>query len=246
MRDTGKPARDNVVLEAFTELAPHYEETMDQELKKYLGLGYSEFVDRLVEAAAINEGDIVLDVATGTAFVPLKLADRLGVSGRVVGLDITPAMLAHGQARIEAGGGSSHISMVCASAMAMPFAQGVFDVVACGLAMHHMDASQMVSQARRALKTGGRLVMADVGASAFWRSRWGTLLVKVLLVRYGVSLRSSRGRAEIEALPNIRTADEWRTILSDFGFTQIEITESRASRPWYPCALILRAVAGEV
>ena len=144
-------------------------------------------------------------------------------------------MLEHGQENVGATGPSSHINLVCASAMAMPFVETVFDVVICGFGTHHMDVPQLLSEVRRVLKTGGNLIMADVGASAFWRSFWGTALLKTLLVIYKLGHRGSV-RVQAEAFPNVRTADEWRTILSDFGFTNIKITETRARRRWYPCA----------
>lgn len=240
-------ADNNVIIEAFTELAPRYEETMDRELRQFLGLSYEELVDRLVGAASVNEGDVVLDVATGTALIPLKLLDKVETGGRVVGLDITLAMLRHGRKNVEARGSSLCVSLVCASAVAMPFVEGVFDAAICGFGMHHMDVPQLLSEMRRVLKLGGSLIMADVGASTFWRSFWGIILLRIILAIYRLShMSSARAQAEMEALANVRTVDEWRTILSDFGFTKIEITESPARRRWYPCALIMRAVAGRI
>jgi len=239
-------AGSDVITEAFTELAPRYEEIMDRELNEFWGLSYSEFVDRLIETASIEEGDVVLDVATGTAFIPLKLVGKVEARGRAVGLDITPAMLKHGRENVEATASSSCISLVCASAMAMPLVEGVFDVVICGLGTHHMDVPQMLSEMRRVLKVGGKLIMADASASVFWRSFWGIALLKILLLRYGLTHRSARTQAELEAFSNFRTTDEWHIILSDFGFTKIEITEFRARRPWYPCGVTMRAVAGGI
>jgi ubiquinone/menaquinone biosynthesis C-methylase UbiE len=237
---------DNNVVKAFTELAPRYEETMDRELEEFWGVGYREFVEQLIEIASIEEGDMVLDVATGTAYIPLALVDEIGATSQVVGLDITLAMLERGRERIEDTGSSSCISLVCASAMHMPFVESVFDVAICGLGTHHMDVPRMLSEMRRLLKTGGKLVVADVGASAFWRSFWGTVLLKILLIRYGLVNRSARAQAEIDAFSNVRTASEWRALLSDFGFTKIEIVESPARRFWYPHALTMKAVAGGI
>jgi len=234
----------DVIIEAFTELAPCYEETMDRELGEFLGLSYKEFVDRLIEAASIKEGDVVLDVATGTALIPLRLADKVGARGRVVGLDITPAMLQHGRENVEATGLSSCISLVCASAMVMPFVEGDFDVVMCGFGMHHLDVHRALSEVRRVLKMGGKLIIAAAGVSAFWRSFLWIALLKVLLIGYGLTQKGARVQAEVEAIPNFRTADEWHTILSDSGFAKIEIIKSQARRPWYPYALTMRAVAG--
>jgi len=236
-------AGDDVVIEAFTELASSYEETVDRELRQFWGLSYRQFIDRLVGQVAINEGDMVLDVATGTALIPLKIAGKLGVKGKVVGLDITPAMLGYAQKNVATAGSGPAINLVCASATHMPFVENAFDVVICGLGMHHIEVSQMLSEMKRVLKGGGRLVMADVGATPFWRSLWGNILLRILLVWYGLSYRSARAQAEMEAFSNVRTAEEWHTTLADSGFTDIEITEFPARRRWYPCALMMKAVA---
>ena len=232
----------DTIVEAFTDLAPRYEEVMDGELRRYWGISYEGFIDRLIELASVNEGDVILDVATGTASIPRRLASVVAKSGRVVGLDVTLAMLEHGRKNIEATGASS-CAMVCASAMTIPLVEGAFDVVICGLGTHHMNVPQMLSEMKRVLKEGGKLALADVGASAFWRSFWGIALLKILLIPYRLTHRSSRAQAEQEAFPSVRTAGEWRAILSDIGFSKIEITESRARHPWYPCALTIRAVA---
>jgi ubiquinone/menaquinone biosynthesis C-methylase UbiE len=237
---------DDLVIEAFTEMAPRYVETVDRELRQFWGFSYREFVDWLIEAISVRDGDLVLDVATGTARIPLALAARTEVESRTVGLDITPAMLEYGQRDVDAEGLTPRIKLVCASAMAMPFVEGVFDAAVCGLGMHHMDVPQLLSEMRRVLKTGGSLIMADVGASPLWQSFLGVALLKILLARYGLTRRSARAQAEVEAFPNVRTTDEWRTILSEFGFTQIEIAESPARRRWYPCALTIKAVAGRI
>lgn len=238
-------AGNDVVIEAFTELAPRYEEVVDREVRDYCGLGYKEFIAQLVRMAPLEERDVVLDVATGTALGPLEMAAKVGDEGQIVGLDITLTMLRYGQKNIEAMGLFSYIDLVCASAMEMPFADGTFDAVICGLGMHHMDVPQMLSETRRILKKGGNLIMADMGAPNFWRSFRGRVLIKILAFHYRLTHSNARGQAEIEALPNVHTASEWRKILSDSGFMEIEISESPPRHFWYPCALIMTAAKGE-
>ncbi len=234
----------HAVIEAFADLAPQYEETVDRELRKFWGVSYGALVGRLVQQASVSQGDMVLDVATGTALIPRTMAGQVGAGGRVVGLDITPAMLGHGRNKAEATGLSLPISLVCASAAAMPVASGVFDVAICGLGTHHMDVPRLMAEMRRVLRTGGRIVVADVGLSALWRSWWGAVLLRLLLVFYSLwHVKSARAQAETDALSNIRTAGEWRAVVADAGFTQIEVLQSRPRRPWYPCPLTVRAVA---
>ncbi len=235
---------DGVVTEAFTRLAPDYTETMDIELNQFWGIGYQEFVSCLVDSASLRPGERVLDIATGTAAIPIEISRKVKNHAPVVGLDLTPAMLRHGREGLVKAGGVPAIHLVCASGLAMPFRAGAFDVLLCGLGTHHMDVPQLLAEAGRVLAKGGRLVITDVGASRFWRSLWGRLLLRVLLFRYGLLEGSARARAEVEAFHNVRTADEWRELLGRYGFRRIEVNELQARRPWYPCALRMKAELG--
>ena len=233
---------DNVVIDAFTELAPHYEETVDREVREFCGLGYREFVGYLAGMVPMDEGDIVLDVACGTAVSSSEISARAGGGTRVVGLDVTPAMLEHGIKNIEAAGLTHRVRLVCASAMEMPLVAGRFDAVVCGLGMHHMDATQLLGEIKRVLAGGGHLVMADMAAPSHWRSLPGRVLMRTIVSAYRLIKRSPRAQAEADAFSHIHSADEWREILSGFGFRQIEMAEWPPRRFWYPSALIMKAV----
>jgi ubiquinone/menaquinone biosynthesis C-methylase UbiE len=239
-------ADNGVMLEAFGELAPHYEETVNRELGAFLGLGYQEFVDHLVNQNRIGPDDLVLDVATGTALIPRTLVDKVGVGKGVVGLDITPAMLQQARQRLATRSAYACIRLVCASAMSLPFAAGFFDVVICGFGTHHMDVPRTLSEMQRVLKPGGKLILADAGLPAFWRSAWWEALLKIGLQGYRLVCRGARPQVEGDAVHNVHTAAEWQDLLVDIGFTKIHIAESRARRPWYPHALTIRAATDGV
>ena len=229
-----------LVTEAFTELASSYHQTMDRELKEFWGVSYQEFIDRYLDQSALCQGDWVLDVATGTAFIPIRLAEKFGRFGRVIGLDLTPAMLSEGQEHISRHGLQHSIWLVCASAMEMPFFNRVFDVVLCALGTHHMDVPRMLEEAGRVLKPGGKLLITDVGATRFWRSFWGRAIMHILLLQYRLTNRGARAQAEAEAFANVRTANEWRDLLGNQGFQEIEMEEMPSRRPWYPGGLMIR------
>jgi len=232
----------DVVIEAFTEMAPQYEEVVDQELRRFWGFSYREFVDWLIETIPVRDDDLVLDVATGTARIPLALAARTEVESRTVGLDITSAMLEYGRRDVDAKGLTPRIKLVCASAMAMPFVGGVFGTVICGLGTHHMDVPQMLSEMSRVLKAGGELVLADVAAFPYWRLPGIKIIIRIVALLYFLLGRNvARAWAEADAVSHIYTAGEWRTILSESGFAQIKITRLPA-RCWIPNPLVMRAV----
>ena len=230
-----------VVLDAFTELAPKYEATMNRELDLLWGVSYNEFIDRFIATVPLDDGARILDVATGTAMIPLEVTRRAPGISQVVGLDITPAMLAHGQENVRSADQSSRIRLVCGSGMVMPFGTGAFDVVTCGLGMHHMHAEQLIRQMRRVLSPGGWLLMADVGAAPMWRSFMGKLALGAMLLYFGVTYSRARLQAEMDAINNVRTAPEWHAFLTTAGFTNITITEMPGQRSFYPSGLLIRA-----
>jgi ubiquinone/menaquinone biosynthesis C-methylase UbiE len=232
----------DLVMAAFTELAPDYEPTVDRELRMFWGVSYRDFLAHFLTIAAVAEGEVLLDVATGTAFLPAQAAARVGPQGYIYGLDITPAMVARGAARLAADGWTERTSLICGSALAMPLADARIDAVLCALGTHHMDVPGLLSEMRRMLRPGGRIVLADVCANAFWRSLAGALLLRVLIVGYGLALHTARARAEIDAFENVRTANEWRALLAGHGYTDIALSEIRPRFPWYPGGFIARAV----
>lgn len=233
------------VKEAFTELAPSYTNTMEKELNQFWGISYLKFIELLIERADVRKGEKVLDIATGTAVIPLKLISSCHHQAQVVGLDITPAMLAQGSRAIAGNGRKQAIDLVCASAMEMPFANGIFDVIICGLGTHHMNVPRMLLESRRLLAKNGRLIISDVGATPFWRSAAGKILLRVLMIQYGFINQSARSQAEIEAFKNVRTANEWSDLLKAFGYEKIRIDEIKPRLPWFPSGLTLQAVIAE-
>lgn len=252
----------NVVIDAFTELSSTYEESVDYELRLFWGVGYYEFMDRLLKMIDIREGDVVLDIATGTAVIPLKLVDEFDSKITIVGLDITPSMLAKAQKKIREKNLARSPLLICGSGMEMPVQDHVFDVIICGLGTHHMNVKRLMSEVKRVLKPGGTFIMADVRATSFWRSPLGLVLLKGLITFYGWKLRWSaarnkgkgiqaqglnmsdtRAEAELEAFKNVLTTDEWKQLVQSLGFRTSDVREIAALRRIYPGGLILKAVA---
>lgn len=232
---------DNIV-KAFTELAPRYEKTMDRELRFMWGLSYRDFVRRLLGAAVIAEDDRILDLATGTAVIPLSIGTDRDYRAHVVGLDITPAMLRHGLGHVRRMSSDSRVDLVCGSAMNLSLANGSFDAVVCGLGMHHLDISQTLSEISRVLTGVGCLTLGLVGIPPLWRSWWGEKLVSGgIRAFYRLTHGGPRAEAELEAFYNLHTAAEWRDILATFGFTDVEISEIPSRFRWGPNALFVKA-----
>jgi ubiquinone/menaquinone biosynthesis C-methylase UbiE len=230
------------IIETFTELAPRYEEVVNAELNRFWGWSYAAFVNQLVQMTPLSPATRMLDLATGTGVIPIKLiADGFG--NLIHGLDITRSMLVRAQKKLIAHEIRDRVCLVCASALEIPYASESFDLVTCALATHHMDVRRLLSETYRVLGRGGMLSMADVGGSRLWKSPAVKLLLKMAAFTYFLLQENiHRAWAEAEAVSNVRSKEEWSALLLDAGFQGIQITKLRSKRRWIPEPLVIQAI----
>ena len=160
-------------------MAPRYESLMNSELNRFWGIDYKAFVCRLLEDYSPQENDLILDIATGTAFIPAFLFEKKLKFSKVVGLDITYGMLMQGKDRLFKSDNDHCAPLVCASAHLMPFQRKSFDHAICCLATHHMDANALLTNMHQSLKPGGGLRIADAGASSKWKNKFIQIINKI-------------------------------------------------------------------
>lgn len=228
--------------ETFSKLSTHYEESMEGELNLFWGWSYQRFLDELIKRTPIQEGQKVLDIATGTSVIPRKIAGQNIPGIHITGLDITEYMLRQGKKEITKTDNKTKIGLVCGDAMILPFSGQSFDVVISGLASHHMDISLMLSEKRRVLKPGGLLSFIDVGMSPFWELPIIRGIAKIIIFLYFLFQKNpSRAWAEASALRNTRTPDGWRNELVKAGFEDIIITKLSSKYSWIPEPLTIQS-----
>ena len=122
---------------------------------------FAPWAPDLVDAARVQSGDRVLDIACGTGVVTRVLAERVGAGGRVVGLDPNPDMLA--AARIASP--ELNIEWLEENAMSMSLLDSAFDAVVCQQALQFIpDKPAALREMRRVLVPNGRLALS------VWRS----------------------------------------------------------------------------
>lgn len=128
---------------------------------------------RLVSMAVIAPGQRVLDIGTGTGVVALEAARLAGAAGKVVGVDLSPKMLAAAETQSRAAGLVERVEFKAMDAEALTFEDASFDAVVSLFALLHFPNPAMaLREMFRVLKPGGTLVVA-VGSAPPWLSLRG-------------------------------------------------------------------------
>ncbi len=230
------------IQEAFTELSSHYEAAIDGELNLFWGWSYHKFLEELVNQTTFQENQKILDIATGTLFIPRKILEQKVPGIQITGLDITESMLRQGKKKLKAEGVDSDIDLTCADAMALPYSDGSFDVVVSGLASHHMNIPTMLSEMRRVLKPDGALSIIDVGTSPFWDLPIIKGIARVVAFVYFLFKENPvRAWAEALAMSNLRTPEGWEEDLQKAGFIGIRIVKLSSKYKWIPEPLSIQS-----
>ena len=123
---------------------------------------YPSLLDKI--ASDLGTGGTVLEVATGTGLVALKIASA---ADQVHAIDISPQMIGEARKKAEEVG-IDNVTFSVEDAYALPFGNGIFDMVVCNNALHNMKhPGNALSEIRRVLRPGGRFIaiIAGVGES---------------------------------------------------------------------------------
>jgi ubiquinone/menaquinone biosynthesis C-methylase UbiE len=173
----------------------------------------------LVELAALQPGDRVLDAACGTGVVARVAAARVGVIGRVVALDVNPGMLAVARSLPVVAGAS--VEWREGSVLALSFADDAFDVVLCQFGLQFFaDRSAALRELRRVLAPAGRLAVNVFGPIEHNPATNALADALDRLVDPAASLAKRTEHA-------LADAEELRTLIVGAGFDVVVIRTAR-------------------
>jgi ubiquinone/menaquinone biosynthesis C-methylase UbiE len=112
-----------------------------------------------IDAMDVRAGDAGLDVGCGTGDEVRLIAERVGPSGRAVGVDVNEGLLATARERRP---GDLEVLFLLADAQALPFADGEFAAARVERALQHMaDPSGAIAEMARVVRPGGRVVALE-------------------------------------------------------------------------------------
>jgi len=149
------------LVETYRKKAKHYDLTS----RFYPVPGYPQRAQRLqaVRALGLRPGATVVDVACGTGLNFLLLEQAIGPNGRIVGVDLTDAMLGQARQRIETNGWRN-VSLVQADAAEFDFPTKVDAILSTYALSHVPDCGDVIAHGAAALSRGGRWVVLDLKA----------------------------------------------------------------------------------
>src|SRR6201986_4786629 len=166
------------LIQTYRKKAKHYNITS----RLYPAPGYPQRTQRLraVQALGLRPGGTVIDLACGTGLNFPLLQQAVGPGGRIVGVDLTDAMLARAQDRIKANGWSN-VSLVPADPAGFDFPAEVDAILSTYALTQVPECAEVIARGAASLAAGGRLAVLDLkvpGRTPGWLAQIGTATVR--------------------------------------------------------------------
>ena len=155
----------------------------------------------------VREGETVLDLGSGAGIDCFLASNKVGRSGRVIGLDMTPEMIEEAE-RAAKEGGYTNVEFVLGRNEEMPIESSSVDWVISNCVINLSPEKDLVfSEAYRVLMPGGRLLVSDVVAEGITES-----------MRQDISTWAS-------CIAGAVSEDEYLRIIEESGFDRVEVVD---------------------
>lgn len=210
---------------------PNPAETYEQYLVPAM---FAPMAVKLVARAAPHAGEHVLDLACGTGIVARRVAPLVTPDGHVDALDLNPVMLS--EARNAAAREEVEIAFHDGNMEAVPFPDDAYDLVTCHQGLQFApNRPTAVSEMRRVLAAGGRVV---VGC-------WGALADQPLSAKLAPIIAQHVGAPVFDVPFSLGDVDELRALFIAAGFSDVQLeTVSHTTRFPHPDRYVAMLVDG--
>jgi len=161
-----------------------------------------------VALASLREGETVVDLGAGAGFDCFLAAREVGKNGRVIGVDMTPAMLDKARENAKKGG-YDNVEFRLGEIENLPVADNTADIIISNCVINlSPDKRRVFQEAFRVLKPGGRLMVSDI----------------VLLKELPAALKESID-AYVGCIAGAVMKDDYLDAMNEAGFQQVRIID---------------------
>lgn len=179
----------------YDRVAPVY----DVVAAPYGWFGAGRLVSRAIAELRLGSGDTVVDLGTGTGRNLLALAEMVGPGGRVIGVDVSPKMLARARAKLEQGG-LANVALVEVDMATFVPPAGTAAVLSTFAMEMAPDYEAIIGRLARQISPAGRIAVCGLRHPERW-PEWVVRLGSAVNRPFGVSeaYRSHRPWEAVQA-----------------------------------------------
>jgi SAM-dependent methyltransferase len=175
--------------------------------------------------ASLKEGEIILDLGSGAGFDCFLAANKVGKNGKVIGVDMTPAMIKKAKENAKKNG-YTNVEFRHGEIEELPVNDNSVDVIISNCVINlSPDKKRVFQEAFRVLKPGGRIIVSDI----------------VLLKELPDFLKNSI-EGYVGCISGASLKNEYLKFINEAGFKEITVTEETS----FPIELVIDDPTAEV
>jgi len=214
--------KDKNIEEQYRKWAETYDIDKIRLIEKQ-GTNYEEFMSTFINLCELKHGMHILDVGAGTGLTSIAIAKTLSCNCKIIAIEPVDEMIEKAKKNIRQERIEGCISIKRGVGESIPCEGEEFDLITCTFAIRHMDIEKAISEFRRTLKPGGKIVIADICAPEKWRSPLGKMITP--LMQFIIS-RKYKGEMKSKVL----TVAEWKALIEKSGLKINDIVEFPGKR----------------
>ena len=211
------PLSKHEIEELYSREAEGYDAGIDA-VRKIFGSRYLEHLAAAVDELGIEPGDTVVDLACGTGLNFERILERTGEAGRLIGVDLTAAMLEKAAERVQRHGWKN-VVLVHADAADYAFPPGVTRILSTAGITLVAEYDEVIARAAKSLSPGGRMVLYDFKIPEGW-PEWRIQVQMRIRARFGQT-RDLEDRKPWESIARHFTIHRTLELYSGLAFLSI-------------------------
>lgn len=227
MTETIKPNRTlgtskkTQVSDMFDDISSSYDK-----VNKFISLGLDRiWKKKLVKIVVDKKAQKILDLATGTADLPLQFAEK-GLTD-ITGLDLSPLMLKEAKKRVASHPKKESIELLQGDSENLPFEDQTFDVVTVSYGIRNYENLEKgLAESYRVLKRKGILVILETSVPHRFPFKQGyALFTKRVMPRVGGVISGDRAAYKYlsESAVNFPCGLRLASIIKGVGFSKVSV-----------------------